>query len=610
MINFKQVLTQISDKRVVKRPFFITDNKEYSYGHLIERVNKIRALLHSYNVQEGDRILISITEDYDMFCITLALVSHGASAVLIEPEAKKRRASVIISSANIDGWIVDKSKVSEWDLPDTRLNVQLEIATAKKNFLLKKLLVKKEAPKKQTLDTIIDVHEPLEILPSIPMEQAALIIFTSGTTSDPKGVILTHGNVLAHLKSLSNQYELNESSVISNILPFYHADGLIQGPFLTMYNGISLSRPFAFEVQKIEDLLYSIYKFKVTHFFSVPTMLALIDQFGDGLEDSFDTPEFKYVMSVAGYLEEKLWVSFMEKFKVRVVNVYGLTETVAGGFFCGPNDEFWRVGSIGKPVDSEVKIIDENEKVVDVDDIGELVIKGNHVMNSYVIPSVNPDEQGWFNTGDLASQDEDGFYYVKGRIKNVIIKGGINIYPEEITEVLNTNVDVDEAFVFGEEDNTWGEKIIAAVKMNQSAAKDEKMIRAYCSEYLEQDKMPDEVYFLDELPKGMSGKIIGGQVKKIIQNAILEKTKEVILDASVQIRLLNIASECFNFTVTAEHLNSSTQAIQGWNSLEHLQLATQIEKSFNVELSTKDIMNITSLGTAEKIINEKLKKVK
>lgn len=608
MIDFKQIFAKSEDKGVAKRPFFISEVKEYSYGHLFRKVNKIRAHLKSKDIQQGDQILVSISEDYDLFCVILALVLHGASAVLIEPDAKKKRASVITSSSEIDGWIVDKSKVDEWDLPDKTLCLSLETPSAKKGVFLRRLLAKKDAPQEQTLDAIIDAHEPLELLPTIPLDQAALIIYTSGTTSDPKGVILTHGNVLVHLETLSKQYELNESSIISNILPFYHVDGLIQGPFLTMYNLISLSRPFAFEVQKIEDLLHSIYKYKVTHFFSVPTILALIDQFGEGLEDSFETADFKYVISVAGYLEEELWMNFMEKFKVRVVNVYGLTETVAGGFFCGPNDDCWRVGTIGKPVDTQVRIIDENE--VGINEIGELVIKGGHVMNSYVIPSKNPDEQGWFYTGDLASKDEDGFYYIKGRIKNVIIKGGINIYPEELMEVLNTIPEIEETFVFGEKDIIWGERIIAAVKTSQGVGLNEKEVKEYCWQMLEQDKMPDEVFFLDELPKGISGKIIREEVRLKIQESKKSTLQESASDESLRERLFEIASDCFNFKVTTEHLNAPTHAVQGWNSLEHLLLATQIEKTFNVKLSTKDIMNISSLGSAEKIIIEKLKKSK
>ncbi|MEP2772001.1 MAG: AMP-binding protein [Fulvivirga sp.] len=606
MESFKQVLSAISDKKLLKRPFYVTEANQYNYGDFIKRVNKIRTLLQSKNVKQGDRIVVSILEGYDMFCVTLALMIEGVSAVLIEPDAKRRRAGIICSSAKIDGWIVDKPRLSDWELPDVKFQLALETSKAKKGALLKKLLVKKEETEQKTLDTIIEPYEPLEKMSSIPKEEGALIIYTSGTTSDPKGVILTHGNILAHLASLSSQYDLTKSSVILNILPLYHVDGIIQGPLLTLFNAITLSRPFDFQVQKIEDLLHSIYKYKISHFFTVPTMMSLIDQFGDGLEDSFDTPEFKHVISVAGYLEENLWSKFMERFNVKVSNVYGLTETVTGGFFCGPKESSWKLGSIGKPVDSEVKILNDNGEEVDVNELGELVIRGNHVMKSYVVPTDNPDTQGWFYTGDLATKDEDGFYFIKGRIKNVIIKGGINIYPEEIIEVLNLNTNVVESFVYGEKDPTWGEKVIAVVKMEQSAVADLNDLQTFCAKNLEGDKIPDEIYFLDEFPKGISGKIIGAQVKVKVENNIKAIKSAPQSDDSLQERLLSIASKCFNFRVTSEDLNLPTQQVQGWNSLEHLHLATMIEETFNIKLSTKDIMNISSLSKAEKIIQEKL----
>ena len=367
----------------------------------------------------------------------------------------------------------------------------------------------------------------------------------------------------------------------------------------------TLSRPFTFEVSKIEDLFLSIYKYRVSHFFVVPTILALMKQLGAEYADSFETDDFRYVISCAGYLDPTLWKGFSETFNVRVVNVYGLTETVAGGLFCGPDKDSYRMGSIGKPSDIEVMIIDDEGQQVKGVGSGELALRGENVMKSYLKPSGNPDNNGWFLTGDLVSKDSDGYYYIKGRKKHIVIKGGINIYPEELIEILTLHDGIVEAYVYGEKHDVWGEKLIAVIVKDSHAAISQNDVMEYCREKLSHVAIPDEVFFVDALPKGISGKVVLEEVKSLLEHPNTHQSSKG--DPLQVADLLDIARDCFGTKITEDQIHLPSHAIQGWNSLEHLHFVSLIEKSYGIELSTKDIMNITSIATAESIITYHLK---
>ncbi|SNS74212.1 long-chain acyl-CoA synthetase [Ekhidna lutea] len=588
------------------RVFLISEKTKFTYKQLLDQV---KAIGHFGQVNElkGKTVLVSLSNEFELISTIAGLMSVGVSVLLFDPKTKKRRLDNILSVAKIDGWIVDGDKVAEWELQPAIINIDIHSAKNSEKGVVGKLLKKKQVNQKQTFYSWINKLELLDSFPKIDPDSIAIILFTSGTTADPKGVPLTHGNILSHLRTLSVHYQLNDSSVISNVLPIFHGDGLFQGPFLAMYSGITLSKPLEFEIQKIEELMLSIYKHRVSHFVAVPTILKLINDFGSGLEDSFDTDEFKFVVSTAAYLDEDLWSSFMSRFNVRVVNVYGLSETVAGSFFCGPNDDSFKIGTVGKPVDTEVKIVDEQGQSVEPNDVGELVIRGQHIISSYLIRGSNPDPEGWFYTGDLGFMDSEGFYHIKGRRGSVIIRGGINTYPEELIEVLNQHPEIQDSFVFGEKDDTWGERIVVALVSNDGSSLDSNGVIQYLSKHVAEEHIPNQIHFVSSLKRGASGKIIEEEVRKSIQVADDNPGSKTI-GSELKASLLKLAEESFNSNVKPDQYYMESGRLEGWNSLAHLHLATRIEETFNVKLSTKEIMSITSLSAAESILLDKMGK--
>jgi long-chain acyl-CoA synthetase len=293
-----------------------------------------------------------------------------------------------------------------------------------------------------------------------PESATALILFTSGTTSRPKGVELTYRNLYAQFETFVRHYGFDSESRILNHLPLHHTDGLNQGPAITLFAGATLFRPARFSLPTLPNVMDSVYRERVTHLITVPTVLALILRLGREYDEAFKTPDFRFVGSTAGYLDEKIWTEFEQRFGTMVVNSYGLTETVSEAIYCGPTPGTRRMGTIGKPVDCEARIVDEAGGDVEPGEVGELVLRGDNVMKGYFRnPEATGDviKEGWFHSGDLATRDREGFFRIVGRKKNVIIRGGLNVYPEDVTHAILSMSGVLDAVTFGLPDILQGD---------------------------------------------------------------------------------------------------------------------------------------------------------
>src|SRR6476661_2377159 len=492
--------------------FLQTSDKNYTYAWLQQKIKKTAGLFQNLNLRQGDRLLLAVSDDVEMSVLFLSALACGVVVVIADPEMKAPRATAIVTRSQPHCIIADKEALERWQLPVSANCTVVPVVkeTTTKPGLLSKFLQKNKTESatndyKALLERAIEI----EVLqkPASP-EALAYIIFTSGTTADSKGVAISHGNLAAHLATLQKVYGLDASSTLLNQLLLCHADGCIQGPLLAAYVGATWHRPFRFSIEKIPDLLDYCFAHNISHAFMVPAMLNMLVQFADGYEDSFSYPQFKALISVSAHLEAPLWDKFSQLFQIPISNVYGLTETVAGSLFCGPLKETYRKYTVGKPVDCEIRIVDENGN--DTEDVGELCLQGSHIMKAYW-----GDEQataaafkdGWFYTGDLASKDADGFVTIKGRKKNLIISGGINIQPEEVTECLLHHPAVSEACAIGLPDHVFGEKLIAAIVLKPGSNDSSLDLVNFCREYLEEKKVPTKIFIVPELPKGVSGKV-------------------------------------------------------------------------------------------------------
>jgi len=334
-------------------------------------------------------------------------------------------------------------------------------------------------------------------------------------------------------------------------------------------------------------------------------MLSLLEKFGIDQADAFQTEDFRFIISCGAQLESDLWERCEKLFQVRIINVFGLTETVIGGIFSGPDDKSHMIGAIGKPVDCEARIVDDKGDNVICGKPGELLMRGMNIMSGYLDSPQATEEaflDGWFKTGDIAICNEQGIYKIVGRKKAIIISGGINIHPEEITEVLERSEKVVEAITFGVRDETWGEKVVSAVAVSDDSIT-ENHLTSFCREHLEEVKIPDKIFILNELPKGRSGKI---QINEILG---MVRTASDDINAgydNITTRVIDIASQCFKLSRNSLSLLSTPETTPGWDSLAHLELVIMLEKAFEIDFSPSEILKMESLASIKSVLENRL----
>ena len=214
-------------------------------------------------------------------------------------------------------------------------------------------------------------------------------------------------------------------------------------------------------------------------------------------------------------------------------------------------------------------------------------------------------EDGWLNTGDIATRDEEGFYFITGREKNTINTGGINIYPEQVTEMINTHPKVLESICLGVPDENFQEKLVSAIviKANESLDKNELII--FLRPLLEQSQLPKNYYFFHDLPKGLSGKIQINAVKELLLSK--ENNGTEVVASTSKTAIMEAAAEAFGMDVSQIKMSDTSHTLDGWDSMAHLVFITILEDRLKVRFSTADMMNMNVLTSVERIINEKLK---
>jgi long-chain acyl-CoA synthetase len=381
---------------------------------------------------------------------------------------------------------------------------------------------------------------------------------------------------------------------------------MIQGPMLSLVNGALLLRPMKFEVSAIPALLDTVYRARVTHMVAVPTMLSLILKLTTPDEDSFRGGDFRLLVSCGAALDGWLWEEFESKLGACIINVYGLTETVAGGIFAGDIVGSRRPGTIGVPIDCDVRIVDGENADVPVEAAGELCIRGDLVMSGYFnAPELTREVlngEDWLYTGDLARRSKDGFLTICGRKKNIVIRGGYNIHPEEVSEVLGQHSSVNDAVAFGVADPDWGERLVAMVGGRDVSETD---LIAFSSERLEPRKVPSRIVVVDELPKGRSGKPNIPEVRALFDE--LEKGAPASngqggVQGAGQ-RILAIAERCFRTSQKSMSLTSSPDDVLGWDSMAHMEFVIGLEDEFGMKLSPREVMSIDRLDKALALVS-------
>lgn len=586
-----------------RKPLLVVDDTPITYGTVLDRVARLTRLFLQRGWKSGDRIAVASHDAGALLTLHLALLRNGITSIVVDPGATEREVSALVGIAAPSAVFADAEIAAAWRGAGATEVIEIGADGSAKQSLFRKLM-RDRAAAPATYPQLADALEPAAPPERIDPESIAYILFTSGSTAAPKGVCISHRALFAHLATLRRQFSYDEGTRLLNVLPLHHTDGMNHGPLTAFACGGTSYRVQRFTLHQLGELLDRIYKDRITHLIAVPTLLAMMAQTGPELSDSFATEDFRFVVSSAAPLVPSLWEEFEARFRTRVVNVYGLTETVVGGLFCGPGDADFRIGTVGRAIDCEARIVDAEGRELADGSTGELEMRGDNLLSGYYgdeRATAAAFHDGWFRTGDLAVR-EDGFYRIAGRRKNLIISGGYNIQPEEVTEVLVAMPDVVEAVTLGVADETFGERVVACVSIAENSGVDGAAIIGWCRRHLTPAKVPSEVYIVPLLPKGASGKIDSQQVRLLI-----EARAAVPGDAAdVNDRVLALAARVFAAPVETLGPDCGPHDTPGWDSFAHLQFVVALEHSFGVRLSTRDVLRIATLGDAQAILAEKL----
>lgn len=344
----------------------------------------------------------------------------------------------------------------------------------------------------------------------------ASIMYTSGTTGTPKGVMLTHGNILysSHIKTDHVPVEQGERALC--VLPLFHSGGLNDLAFPSMYRGatIILRRKFS-----ASEFWECVERYAVNAFYIVPTMWNILLKAPEAV--SADTQSLRFGLSGAAPIPPEQLRECEERFHIPILEAYGATENT-GGITSNKLDER-KYGSIGKAFAGiEVKIFDEEGNTLPADEIGEIVVRGDSVMKGYFgRPDATAEtiRDGWLRSGDLGYADSEGFLFIVDRKKDMIIRGGVNIYPKELEIVIATHPAVDMAAVIPEPHETYGQVAKACIVLKRGKRASEEEILAFCGKRMASYKVPETILFREGLPRSAVGKVVKKDLMKELEEA-------------------------------------------------------------------------------------------
>ena len=337
----------------------------------------------------------------------------------------------------------------------------------------------------------------------------AVILYTSGTTGTPKGAQLTHANLYRNAVAFTALFDLCQNDVVLGCLPLFHAFGQSNGLNASIAVGACVSLVPRFEPTAVLQL---IERHRVTVFEGVPTMyVTLLHTDADGV----DASSLRMCVSGGAALPVEVLNGFQNTFGAPILEGYGLSETSPTAAYNRPGRT--KAGSIGLPLDGvELKLVNPDGTETPPGEAGEIVIRGHNVMKGYWNRPEATEAaivDGWFHTGDMATRDDDGFYFIVDRKKDLIIRGGYNVYPREIEEVLYEHPAVREAAVIGVPHATHGEEVAAAVVLRPGTSATPAELRDYVKTRVAAYKYPRLVWFVDALPKGPTGKILKREIQ-------------------------------------------------------------------------------------------------
>ncbi len=452
-----------SARRFGDRPAVRSGDQTWTYTDLDEQSARVAGFLRAREIQPGDRVGLQLPNLLQFPAIYYGILRVGAVVVPMNPLLKERE---------VDYYLGDSGASLLFDEPSA----------------------------------LLPGHTPSYELTERSNDDTAVILYTSGTTGRPKGAELTHFNLARNAEvNVTTLLHLTSDDIVIGCLPLFHSFGQTAAMNSAFAVGASLSLVPKFDPGKVLEI---IERDRVTVFQGVPTMYSALLNHPD--REKTDLSSIRLCVSGGAPMPVELLHGFEEATGAMILEGYGLSETSPIASFNHP-DRPRKPGSIGTALAGvEMKLVNVSEGV------GEIAIKGENIMKGYwgnPAATTEAIRDGWFHTGDLAKQDEDGYFYIVDRKKDLIIRGGLNVYPREVEEVLYEHPAVAEAAVIGVPHESLGEEVAAAVALKPGMTAEPGELSAFVKERIAAYKYPRKIWLVDELPKTATGKILRREVQ-------------------------------------------------------------------------------------------------
>ncbi|MBE3559399.1 MAG: long-chain fatty acid--CoA ligase [Ktedonobacteraceae bacterium] len=475
--------------------------REFTYAQFNARASRFAAFMRAeWHIQPGDRVAILTHNCSDYFEILYACGKIGALLVPLNWRLALPELQGILQDCTPRALIYDDTFV--------------EVASALGEGLpVPPLSLTGKGPGGEGgyEDTLASISDQSIVMPARPLDAHWYILYTAGTTGRPKGVIQTFGMALFNYLNIGLAINLTAADVTLNALPVFHTGGnnLYTNPTFLVGGTAIIQRQF--DAAQTIKLLAE----RVTVFFGVPAMYLFISQ-----HPTFGNTDFSHMRSWAcGGAPMPL--SLLELYAGRGIYIrqgFGMTETGPTVFLVDEAHAVSKAGSVGRPqIFVDVRIVDQKGQDMPLGEMGELLIKGPAVTPGYWgLPEVTARtiEDGWLHSGDVARRDEDGYYYIVDRLKDMFISGGENVYPAEVENVLFAHPAIAEATVIGMPDPRWGEVGLAVIVARPGHTLTEQEVIAFCQDKLARYKIPRSVVFVDALPRNAAGKVLKTELRK------------------------------------------------------------------------------------------------
>jgi long-chain acyl-CoA synthetase len=467
---------------------------ELSYGELDDRSARLATLLQEKGFQSGDRVGVMLPNVPEFPIAYYGVLRAGGIVVPMNVLLKRREIAFYLEDSGAKlllAWhgFAEEARDGAADAGAEMIEIE-PVSFA------------------ETLAKL----EPTSSLADTAEGDTAVILYTSGTTGKPKGAELTHLNLFRNADvSGRTTSEISQGNVVLGALPLFHSFGQTVSMNASLKVGACLTLVPKFDPG---EALATMQRDGVTHFYGVPTMYGALLHHPE--RESFDTSALRICITGGASMPVEVLRGFEDAFGAKVMEGYGLSETSPVACSNHPDKER-KAGSIGTPIEGvEMQVVDEDDNPVEQGEVGEIVIRGHNIMKGYWQRPEATEEAmrgGWFHSGDMARTDEEGYFYIVDRKKDLIIRGGYNVYPREVEEVLYEHPKIREAAVVGVPHDEWGEEIGAAVVLHDGEELAPEEVSSYVKERIAAYKYPRVVWFIDELPKGPTGKILKREIE-------------------------------------------------------------------------------------------------